>query len=216
VRVGGPHKKARKTVKISETHNEKLIAMAQSAKQPTMTKRDFLEYLIDLCDEFHFEKPGWRERFNEGLDKIDAVREKNRFDVLDDSCPAFQLVDEFFMCIWAKKDSPPKSKKLSKDLTEALKVCQGCVRTREILEGIEGYEETIRSLKAKAKSGIVVSIPRCDFPSELSDDGLSFWCSRQQKYMTVEKCKTLRKGQPCRNLKWIKVPVKGELAEPEK
>lgn len=216
-RKGGAHKVPRKTIKIGEPHDDRLIALAQAAKNPPMTKRALMEYLIDLCDEYHFENPGWRDRFNQGLDNIELDIKES----LSGLCPAFQKVNEIYQCIWARKNKPPVSKKLSGDMTQAQKVCDGCERTREILDGIEGYEETIRTLKKRAKKGIVVEIPRCDFPSELSEDGLSFWCRRQSKRMTVEQCKKLRKGRPlgdreCVDLKWLSVPVKGELAEPEK
>lgn len=214
-RKGGPHKISRKAVKISPEHNEKLIAMALAAKNPTMTKRDLAEYLIDLCAKYNLERPGWRARFDEGLDEIDDKGRRSRFDELDKECPAFQLVDEFYVCVWASRTSTPKVKKLSRDMTQALKICEGCAETREILEGIAGYEETIRNLRARARQGIVVSIPRCDLPSELNDDGLSFYCRRQTIKMTVEKCKTLRKGQPCINLKWMNVPVKGDFPDAE-
>jgi len=215
-RKGGPRKEPTKTVRISVKHHGVLDIQSKKYKKPSLSMKEILEWLIDLNEEHDLVTVGWKKRINESLDQYDVNEKKNRFAMLDDACPAYQLVDEFFMCIWAQKNKPPQIKKLSKDPVEALKVCKGCLKTREILEGIESYEETIRNLKVRAKAGIVVSIPRCDLPSDLSDDGLSFWCRRQAKNMTVDKCKTLRKGQPCMNLKWIKVPVKGELTEPEK
>ena len=202
-------RKKRFNIMLEKDTHEKLTALAKSSK---IKMKMIVGLLVDLCVKYQFLKPGWKSRLNEALNKVDQDR---LFD-LDENCPAFQIVDEFYICIWAQKNSPPKVRKLSKDQNEALKACLGCTRTREILDGIANYEETIRNLKARAKQGIVVSIPRCDYPSELSEDGLSFWCRRQAKRMTVDQCKKLRKGTSCMNLKWLNVPVKGELPDPER
>lgn len=198
---------------LDEKTHEKLTALAQSSK----LKNTFIvKHLVGLAVEYGLLKPGWIKRFNEGLEKAD--RDIDREDIPDDACPALQRINDIIWCIWAQKNAPPKTKKLSPELREALKACVGCARTREILDGIASYEETIRNLKAEAKRGIVVQVPRCvhDPPGVLESDGLSFWCRMSGQKRTVKKCKTLRNGQPCRYLEWMKVPVKGELAEPER
>lgn len=214
-RKGGAHKSKRVRVYLSEAHGDALGKQAQRYKKPEMSKKDIVEFLIELNEKYDLVKVGWEKRINEALDHVDRLELS---DIPEDACPALQRVNDIIFCIWAQKNAPPKVKKLSPDLNEALKACQGCARTREILDGIATYEETIRNLKAEAKRGIVVQVPRCvyDPPGVLDPDGLSFWCRLSGQKRTVKKCKTLRNGQPCRFLEWMRVPVKGELAEPEK
>lgn len=214
-RKGGAHKSKRIIVRISESHGDALAKQAQRYKKPELSKKDIVEYLIELNERYDLVKVGWEKRINEALAQVKNLELE---DIPEDACPALQRVNGILFCIWARKNAPPQVRKLSPDLNEALKACLGCARTREILDGIGNLEETIRTMKERAKRGIVVKVPRCihEPPGVLSEDGLSFWCRMGAQNITVDKCNKLRNGQPCRYLKWMSVPVKGELTDPEK
>ncbi|MBA7491418.1 hypothetical protein ES702_01963 [subsurface metagenome] len=232
-RKGGKHKTPTKKVKISVPHDDKLIALAQGAKKPPMTKKGLMEYLIDLCGEFHFEKTGWRERFNEGLDKIDQdIKRKkakigHRYSFLDDiPCPlrdylgedeAPKKMGEGWYCL--KK--APTIKKLGSGIAEAAgKICQGCqIR--------DGALEDSRILKEQKTLGRVVPFPRCKRGAELKDDMTEFFCPEIGRWRPIKERKKKTDPQPCHargsppyqrcpEIEWTQIVIKGELPDPEK
>ena len=219
-RKGQPHIEKRISLKIGEDSNDKLIGLAQSSK---LTKRFIMEFFIDLGHKYGFLKDGWEGRLRDALNLVDENRSqeraRNKFAALDDACPALNHDEDKkdFVCVWARLNKPPIVKRLGKDYDEAEIICVACGRTREILEGIAGYEDEIKTLRAEVGRGVVVRIPSCMEGGRISDDGKKLYCARTTTFVSVQNhCKVLRRGANCKSLRWTTLSVKGEFAEPER
>lgn len=219
-RKGGPHKEKRIQVPIGEESNEKLIELAQSSK---LSKKWIMEFFIDLGFKYGFLNKGWEGRLRDALNLVDENMSlesaRNKFAALDDACPALNHDEDEkdFVCVWARFNKPPIVKRLGKSYDDAEIICVACGRTREILEGIRGYEHEIKTLRAEVGRGVVVRIPSCMEGGRISDDGKKLYCARSTTFVSVQNhCKVLRRGANCKSLRWTVLNVKGEFAEPQK
>ena len=212
-RKGGEHTSERVNLKISGEHNNLLITQAKRHK---LSKKKIVEKLIEENEDHGIVEAGWEQKINENLSEADLIRSLEQ----EGKCAAFKQVNGIYHCIWARINKPPMSKKLSLDYDEALKVCLGCEKTREILEGIAKSAREITNLREKVKVGIVLDIPSCIHGGQVSDDLKKIYCKNakmQAQYRSVHNfCKTLNKGANCPGLRWTRVNAKGKFAELEK
>jgi hypothetical protein len=178
-----------------------------------MNKKSLAEFLIQIGSTYGLHLPRWEERLNRALDLVDEHEERNKFEALDTACPALTFNKEGYFCVWARFLKPPQSKKLGGTVELATALCVACDKTRKMLDGIADYEDQIKALKSEVGRGVVVEVPVCEIKSKLNDDGTEFFCERQRKNMKVTGCKTLRKGAPCKDLRWIALNAKGKFGD---
>lgn len=207
-RHGSQTRKATEKVDVFKEQKDKLRRYAQSKKTPMVVANS---HFINVGVEYDIYDPNWAEKFQRERERVNA------FAMLDEACPALQFVDDTFLCIWSQPGRPPQTKKLSKTLEGARQFCLGCTKTREIREGIADYETQIRTMKERAKQGVILKVPSCIEGGSVSEDLKKLYCRRTTRWMKVSKCKTLKNGMAnCDALRWATVTVKGELPDAKK
>jgi hypothetical protein len=152
-----------------------------------------------------------------------AKGDNARYTFLDKACPRLAYakkkeadVTGWFRCVCARPGKPPQILDLSQDPNGAKDLCAKCTKHMEELEGIVSYEEQIKVLRASVKKGVIVDVPSCVRGGRLSDDGKKLYCQRSGDFFKVERCKTLQNGANCKELRWTRIEMKGQLPEEKK
>lgn len=204
-------RKVGKSIRIDEDTHKKLWKYSQSKHlDMTIIVGNFIAQGV----EYDIFDGDWAKK---------ARGDNARFAFLDDACGHLAYAKKkkddpegWFKCIWARDGKPPQVLNLSEDADGARDLCAKCTKHRLQLEGIIGYEEQIKVLKATVKKGAIVDVPSCVRGGRLSDDGKSLYCQQTAKYSKVERCKTLRNGANCKELRWSRIEMKGKLPEKTK
>lgn len=151
-----------------------------------------------------------------GLNQTEAMRKivdnffdtENRFEILDDSCPALCYIDDHYECRWGRMGRTPDTKKIGKTIEAIKEGCSACKKTLDM-------KDELLTLQDKVARGFVADIPSCIHGGQISDDGEKIYCKNPHmsaELRDVKKwCKVVRNGANCEALRWSKVRIKGKL-----
>lgn len=191
---------------VDEETKERAIRISKRTQIPMI---DTAGYLYEMCEKHDMTRPGWEDR----MEKADQERE--RYTLLDGSCPALAFADKVWKCLWGQDGKPPAIKTLAKDINEAKKLCAACTKTLNIKLENESYQVKVQELEMKLQeqSTKKFKIPQCKNGARLDNDGLSFeGCPRSiGKPVSVEGyCKKINDGRGC---DWFKSRLVGVSSE---
>ena len=136
-----------------------------------------------------------------------ALNMENRFEVLEDPCPALCFIDDHYECWWGRLANTPNKTKIGKTEDAVREGCKACKKTLEF----KGIKEENIELKKRLSKNVIVKVPSCTQGGRLSEDGKSLWCYLTKEYRNVHKtCKVLLNGANCKHLRWTTIETKPE------
>jgi len=147
-----------------------------------------------------------------------ALNMENRYEPLDDACPALTFIDDHYECTWGRLANTPNTKNLGKTDEAKDNRCRACKKTLEMT----GKLDELEALKEQTKKGIVVTIPSCsNYGSRVNENMERIWCPKigKERPTKIEyrkkndyvPCNREDKDKPCRHLRLTETTIKGKL-----
>lgn len=202
-----PYKRKKtRSLTLDEADGNKLETFS---KRRNTSMKEIVGFYIQLDEDYDLWSADWKDKVKKSEDQ------RERYTLLDGSCPALAFADNVWKCLWGQDGKPPAIKTLAKDLDEALELCAACTKTLKIKLENESYQVKVQELEMKLKENSTkkFKIPQCNNGARLDSDGLSFeGCPRSPgKPVSIEGyCKKLKNGAGC---DWFKTRLIGVGAE---
>jgi len=129
------------------------------------------------------------------LESFYKEKTENKYQFLDDSCPALAFEDNTFICVWGRKGKTPDIKKLGKTVSLTEKICKACKATRDTIK----IEIENKELKNQLLNPIIVSMPQCIKGGRINETMEEFWCPDIGKSRPILKRKKNTDCIPCKS-----------------
>jgi len=166
-------------------------------------------------EEHMYEKGlNWADAMRNLLDK--ALNMENRYEALDDSCPALTMQGNYFVCVWARVGQPPLIKKLGKTLDDAKPICNSCKKTLDI----KVIQKENKKLHKQIDAIPIHQTPKCLAGGHLFQNDTRMSCptalgnrrpvlQKNRQKNDLPPCTAADEGNVCEHLRWITAKMDG-------